>query len=198
MASCDSQPISSSALDKRARLGPMQVVLQCPQVNFKQSKRNSLAILGFEVRTDKSREAWPNHLLGIIIYESEFCSTISRVWRARKTTKAWVWSSRMTQVKKSSMMIRVPENFSVVFPVDQVKYEMGFLEIVIVKDLTQSTVFYEGFDKLKKAHFKLIFKIDLVPKCLRSFIVKLFPRKVIIGPRKFKLVKNHSVVDNSL
>ena len=30
------------------------------------------------------------------------------------------------------------------------KYEMGFLEIVIVKDLTQSTVFYEGFDKIKK------------------------------------------------
>ena len=74
---------------------------------------------------------------------------------------------------------------------------MGFLEIVIVKDLTQSTVFYEGFDKIKKAHFKLIFKIDLVPKCLRSFIVKLFPRKIIIGLRKFKLIKNHSVVDNS-
>ena len=57
----------------------------------------------------------------------------------------------MTQVKKSSMMIRVPEIFSVVFPVDQVKYEMGFLEIVIVKDLSQSTVFYEGFEKIRKA-----------------------------------------------
>ena len=72
------------------------------------------------------------------------------------------------------------------------------LEIVIVRDLTQSTVFYEGFEKIKKAHQKLVFKIDLVPKCLRSFIVKLFPRKVIIGPRKFKLIKKHSVVDSSL
>ena len=75
---------------------------------------------------------------------------------------------------------------------------MGFLEIVIVKDLSQTTVFYEGFDKVKKAHFKLIFKIDLVSKCLRSFMVKLFSRKISIGPCKFKLVKNHSDVDKSL
>ena len=32
------------------------------------------------------------------------------------------------------------------------KYEMGFIEIVIVRDLSQTTVFYEGFDKIKKAH----------------------------------------------
>ena len=34
----------------------------------------------------------------------------------------------------------------------QTVHEMGFLEIVILRDLTQSTVFYEGFEKIKKAH----------------------------------------------
>ena len=72
------------------------------------------------------------------------------------------------------------------------------LEIVIVRDLSQNTVFYEGFEKIKKTYYKLVFKIDLVSKCLRSFMVKLFPRKNIIGPHKFKLVKIHSVADKSL
>ena len=70
MASCDSrQPISSSAPDKRARLGSSPFL----QVKIR-AKENSLAIPLWSWTAlrcaDKSREAWPNHLLWIIIYES--------------------------------------------------------------------------------------------------------------------------------